>query len=388
MRKFILLLVCLCVPAVCFAAAELQLNPEKYELGAIEEGKVTRHKIEAQNTGEQELIIGAPYVSCGCLSIVSPLEKLKLKPQEKSSIEFSFNSTGYKGDVINHIYFSTNDPKRPTVNYEVHAEVVAQKQAFIDRFKTFGPLTVLSAGLLDSINPCAFTVIVFFVSFLSFAGYKKKAMWLVGVSFIAAVFISYILIGLGLFQFLKNIAIFQSVSRLIYLITGFLALGLGVFSLYDCLVYYKTKDTQKITLQLPAIIKNKIHAVIRKKTDIRPGRGEGDAENRRVFAFVLSAFSCGFIVSVLEFACTGQLYLPTIVYILGVPELRLKAIFYLLIYNLIFILPLVIILYLGVRGFTAGEFSRTMRKHLGLVKFVTALIFFSLGSALLFFIKK
>ena len=42
-------------------------------------------------------------------------------------------------------------------------------------FKTFQPLAVIGAGLADGINPCAFTVIVFFVSFLSLQGYRKES---------------------------------------------------------------------------------------------------------------------------------------------------------------------------------------------------------------------
>ena len=37
----------------------------------------------------------------------------------------------------------------------------------VSRFFTFTPVAVVSAGLIDGINPCAFTVIVFFISFLA-----------------------------------------------------------------------------------------------------------------------------------------------------------------------------------------------------------------------------
>jgi hypothetical protein len=48
------------------------------------------------------------------------------------------------------------------------------------------------------------------------------------------------------------------------------------------------------------------------------------------------------IVSVLELACTGQVYLPTISFVVGIPEMRASAIAYLVMYNLVFILPLLV----------------------------------------------
>ena len=40
------------------------------------------------------------------------------------------------------------------------------KSSIKDRFEKMGALTVLSAGLIDGVNPCAIATIVFFVAFL------------------------------------------------------------------------------------------------------------------------------------------------------------------------------------------------------------------------------
>jgi len=383
--RYFLLLFTLLLPNLSFAAGKAVINPALFEIGSIEEGRLYQYKISVENTGDSDLILSAPYASCGCLKIISPKQKTIISAGGKLDIEFSFNSAGYSGEVANFIYFNTNDPAQSTVSVEVRATVLARAASFIDRFKNFGPLTIITASLLDSINPCAFTVIVFFVSFLTFAGYSRKAMVVVGSAFILAVFISYILIGLGIFQFLRQLAIFYILAKIVYLVTAFLALGLGFYSLYDAWIYHKTKDVDKIVLKLPGIIKARIQGVIREKTDIR---GMREKNNRHLSALLLSALTSGFIVSILEFVCTGQLYLPTIVYILGIPALRMKALFYLLIYNFIFILPLIIILYLGVLGVTSGQFANFFRRHLSLVKFSTAALFFVLGCTLLIFVKK
>jgi cytochrome c biogenesis protein CcdA len=54
-------------------------------------------------------------------------------------------------------------------------------------------------------------------------------------------------------------------------------------------------------------------------------------------------FITGVVISIIELACTGQVYLPTILFVLGVPELRLQAGVYLVLYNLMFVLPLVVV---------------------------------------------
>jgi len=367
-----------------FASSQAVIDPSPFEIGQIEEGKLYEYKLSISNSGDSDLIVSPPYVNCGCLKIISPVQKTIVAPGANMDIAFSFNSAGYSGEVINSIYFNTNDPTQSSVSIKVKAQVLAKQESFIQRFNQFGPFTIITASLLDSINPCAFTVIVFFVSFLAFSGYNKKAMILVGAAFILAVFFSYILIGLGLFHFLKQLAIFNIFARAMYLITALLALGLGFYNLYDAWIFQKTKDTDRVALKLPQFLKSRIQRVIRDKADIRQDK---DRVGHR-WALIFSALSCGFIVSILEFICTGQLYLPTIVYILGVPALRLKALFYLLVYNFIFILPLIAILYLGVLGVTSGEFSNFFRKHLVLVKISTAILFFGLGISLFIFVRK
>ena len=59
------------------------------------------------------------------------------------------------------------------------------------------------------------------------------------------------------------------------------------------------------------------------------------------------------------------------------PRLRINALGYLVLYNLMFILPLVIILIAGLAGVGSEAFSRLMRKHLGTVKLLTAAFIFS-----------
>ena len=124
----------------------------------------------------------------------------------------------------------------------------------IERFKSFSPVAVIGAGLIDGINPCAFATIIFFVSYLSIAAYKKREIFFVGIFFTLAVFIAYISIGLGLFKFVNTIKAFPIISRIVYYCIAGIAIILGGVSIYDYYLYKKGKITN-MRLQLPKSIK-------------------------------------------------------------------------------------------------------------------------------------
>jgi hypothetical protein len=170
---------------------------------------------------------------------------------------------------------------------------------------------------------------------------------------------------------------------LIYLITAILALILGAVSLYDWWIFKKTKDPEKIKLKLPGFIKKQIQATIREKANDR----KDEIQRRTLLKLMFTALSSGFVVSLLESVCTGQLYLPTIVYVLGVPELKVKAWLYLILYNLMFIIPLFVIFLFALLGTTSETFAKIASRHLAKVKFLTAIVFFGLGIFLLIIMK-
>ena len=103
-------------------------------------------------------------------------------------------------------------------------------------FREIRPVAIMVAGFVDGINPCAFTVIVFFISFLFFHNYDKKSIALVGLAFILAVFITYVLIGLGFFGWLHAMKSFWFITAAINIIIALFAIVLGILLLYDAIV--------------------------------------------------------------------------------------------------------------------------------------------------------
>jgi cytochrome c biogenesis protein CcdA len=245
-------------------------------------------------------------------------------------------------------------------------------------FRGFRPLVILGSGLVDGINPCAFTVIVFFISYLALQGYRKKELVAIGLSFILSVFVTYSLIGLGIFNFLYRMKSFWLFVRIFNISVGIFSIILGVFALYDLFKFIKTRDTQGLILQLPKVIKNRIHSVI--SLHYRKSK-ESSIDKPRVILsrLVLSALITGFLVSILEAVCTGQLYLPTIAFVLKTTTFKLQALAYLVIYNIMFILPLLVIFLLALFGVTSVQFANFLKKNLAGVKVIMAFVFFSLG---------
>lgn len=384
-KILVLLFLFLGIAALCFAEGKAFLKENPVELGLLDEGKLYKFSLPIQNIGDSDLIIKVIEPSCGCVKVLHPKRETAISPLGKIDLKYSIDTTGLEADTVKYLYIHTNEKYNPILKLTLKANIQRKKETLLERFKSWGLGTVISAGLIDGINPCAFTVLVFFMSFLAFVGYKRKQMFILGSFFIFAVFITYILIGFGLFEIFRKLEVFAFISRIIYLFTAILALVLGLVSLYDYIIYKVTKDPERIALKLPEIVKRQIHSAIKEKIDARinPTLSEGSLAK-----LAFAALSSGFIVSILESICTGQLYLPTIVYVLKIEQMKFKALLYLLLYNLMFIFPLVIIFILALLGMTSETFSKIAKMHLAKVKLATALLFFSLGLILLFIIKK
>ncbi|MEI6832190.1 MAG: hypothetical protein WCK61_05740 [Candidatus Omnitrophota bacterium] len=251
----------------------------------------------------------------------------------------------------------------------------------VKHFKSFTPLAISFAGLQDGVNPCAFTVIVFFISFLTMQGYRKREVLLIGLTFIAAVFLTYLLIGLGIFNFLYSLKTTLILSKTLTIVIGAFSIILGFFALYDFIKFKISNDPEGQVLQLPGAIKKRIQAIV--GFFHRKDRSADAKAAPHIFKLILSAIISGFLVTLLETVCTGQLYLPTIAYILKATQFKFEAFLYLLLYNVMFILPLILIFILALFGVTSTQFAEFLKKHLAMIKLLMALLFLVLGFVLI-----
>jgi cytochrome c biogenesis protein CcdA/glutaredoxin len=247
-------------------------------------------------------------------------------------------------------------------------EMKKAEESIIQRFKSLGILTILSAGLLDGINPCAFATLIFFISYLTFVGRKRREILWVGIGFSAAVFTTYLLIGFGILSFIQHFSFLPLFSRVVYILTIAFALVLGILSLYDY-IQLKRGRPSEMRLQLPDFLRKRIHQTIRE-----------ESKSTRYF---LAAIAAGFIVSLLEFTCTGQVYLPTILFVTNIPSLRSSAASYLVLYNLMFIIPLLIIFGIVYWGVTSEQLAFFLQKKASSIKLYTSFLFFILAGILI-----
>lgn len=250
----------------------------------------------------------------------------------------------------------------------------------LERFRSFSPHAIIIAGLIDGINPCAFTVIIFFISFLTLMGYKKADIGAIGGAFIAGVFATYLAIGLGVFRGLYELQQFYLFLKITYALLAVFCFVLAIFNIADAISYWRSKNTAALKVKLPHAVRKKINAII--AAFYRKDQEQKERPHSR-FALALSALAVGFLISLLEAVCTGQVYLPTIVFILKEPALRAKALIYLLLYNVMFIVPLVVILFVVLFGVQSKSIEDFFRKRVGLVKLLMAFLFLGLGMFLL-----
>lgn len=233
---------------------------------------------------------------------------------------------------------------------------------------------IIGAGLVDGINPCAFAVIVFFISFLTVYKYTRREIVIVGLAYCAAVFCAYLLLGLGVFKFLYAMRGFSYVIKIFYILTAGLCLVFFFLSVYDFWVYFKTKKSDGMLLQLSLSSKTRIHKIM--------GFFLRDKEEN-TWRLMVAALAVGFCVSIIEAVCTGQVYVPTCVLIMQDPAFRARAISYLVLYNVMFIVPLVVVFVLALLGYESKTFNDWLKKHLGLTKICLCLVFLGLFLLLL-----
>jgi len=250
---------------------------------------------------------------------------------------------------------------------EVDEEETAAAIETVDRrYAAFTLPVVIGAGLLDGINPCAFATIIFFLSYLQIARRTPREMLMVGAAFISAVFIAYLAAGLVLYQTLAALNDrFAGIQKWMNLGFAGLALLAAVLSFRDA---WRARGGRmdEMTLQLPGFIKNRIRGVIRSGTRARN--------------FVIAAFVSGLVISLLELACTGQVYAPIIYQI---QQGRLDAVLWLVIYNVAFILPLIVIFLLAYGGLRSETLIDFQKKHTSAVKIGLGVLFVVLAVIIL-----
>jgi len=216
---------------------------------------------------------------------------------------------------------------------------------------------VLSSAVVDSINPCACAVLVLLLGTILLAsGRKRRSVLGAGFAFTAACFISYFLMGFGLFSAIQV----TGIQHYIYLAVGVLAVFIGLWNLKESF-----GQKQRIRLEVPQSWQPRLKRITSNIVSV-PG-----------------AFFVGFLISLFLLPCTSGPYV-VIIGMLSTMASKAQAVFFLIIYNIIFIIPFVIItLAVGLGLTTTARIEKWRQKNMPKFHLAAGLITLALGTAML-----
>jgi cytochrome c biogenesis protein CcdA len=194
---------------------------------------------------------------------------------------------------------------------------------------------ILGMAFADSLNPCAIAVLLLLIVALSATGRVLRT----GGSYIAGNFVAYLLIGFGLFTILRQFQLPYYTSKII----GVLSIVVAIISLFS-----KIPASQRPT--------------VKKMID---GATSPPA-----------AFLAGAVISAIELPCTGGPYFLALTLLSQYKLSQFEVLGYLLFYNLIFILPLVLILGLYL-------FARSPKIPKNYIRYASAIAMLVIGVVLI-----
>jgi cytochrome c biogenesis protein CcdA/glutaredoxin len=218
-------------------------------------------------------------------------------------------------------------------------------------------VTVIGAAIVDSINPCAFAVLLILLGALLTTGDKDKALK-GGLAFTLSIYIVYFLFGLGIFSALQ----ISGLSYWFYKIIGALAIVVGLANMKDYFWYGGGGFAMEIPKSWRPALKKMLSAV----------------------TSPAGAFFMGFVVCLFELPCTGGPY----IFILGLLAERstmMAAIPILLLYNVFFIIPLLVITFVMYSGYrNISEMDKWKDKNIRELHLIAGLIMLALGILIVF----
>lgn len=219
---------------------------------------------------------------------------------------------------------------------------------------------IVVAGLLDGVNPCAIGMMIMLLGYLIIFAKKKDKILKIGLTYIITVFVTYFLIGVLFYNFIDVLVswdYYKDISRIIRWVLGILLIIAGLINIKDYFWYGKG-----FSLQIPKKQRFKLTKYVQKAT-------------------IPAAIVLGAVVTIFELPCSLPLYVGTISLLyenLG----RINVISYLLVYNFMFVLPLVVIFVLTLLGKRIAEMKEWQEKRQREMKLVMGIVLFVLGVVL------
>lgn len=210
---------------------------------------------------------------------------------------------------------------------------------------------VLISAAIDSINPCAIGVLILMVSVVLSGKGSIGRLLLLGSLYIGSIFVTYLAAGLGLVYFLGNVPIY--VAEYLSIFVGSFVILAGLLEIKDFFWYGRG-----FSLQIPHYFAEKIKHF------------SGNAT-------VAGVIFLGAFVAAVELPCTGAPYLA-IITLLSL-NFNFYAFLLLVLYNLIFVAPLIVILLMVAAGTQVSKIHAWKEMNKGYMRFSMGLMLIALG---------
>lgn len=211
---------------------------------------------------------------------------------------------------------------------------------------------VITSALIDSINPCAIGVLILMVSVVLGTGKSTKRLLLLGGAYILAIFTTYLVAGLGLVYFFSEVPIV--IAEYISIAVALLVIVAGILEMKDYFWYGKGPS-----LHIP----KRFVSTIQKMS--------GGATT------IASVMLMGAFVAAVELPCTGAPYLA-IITILRI-DFNFTALLLMVLYNFLFVLPLIIILIMIAGGTKISAVQSWKEEKKGAMRLMMGVLLAALG---------
>jgi len=277
-----------------------------------------------------------------------PIHNMLVLQDEMENAD-SYFAWGFKGEAQE---YPIDEPIQTYVDwFQEHRDSLQEPEAY-QEYWTFNKLfpLVVSSGFLDGLNPCAFAVLIFFIAFMFTLNRLTSRILLVGAIYIAMIYVAYLLIGLGL----VHAFIFTGQEHLMAKISAWLVIVLGLVHIKDYFWYGRWFS-------------------------LSPKIDYGKWMDR---VTIPSVMIVGFLVGLCTFPCSGGIYVA-IIGLLSAKTTYTRGLYYILFYNFMFVLPLIITMFFLTNRRTLGRISRWEASHKRGLKLITGLIMIALGGIIL-----
>ncbi len=215
---------------------------------------------------------------------------------------------------------------------------------------------ITGLALVDSINPCVIGVLILLMTVLLKAG-NKRAVLANGIAYTVGVYVTYLVGGLTLLGVFNAVRDFLFVSQILYIVIGVFVILAGILEVKDFFWYGRW-----FSLSIPKRFVSTIET-----------KAQGTTKG------LWTAFIFGVILTLVELPCTGAPYLAILTLMSQSGYAYITALPLLLYYNVIFVLPLIVIIFLAYRGFAMKRLEGWREEHRGAMRLYIGLFLLAIG---------